>query len=387
MNCGCRLPYLLPHMDWLRWLDQIKHERILRVGRVVWMLLLALTLGTGAQAQLTPGNFIEIRDEGAFQGKVKVLDCVGAGVACTVSGIIATLTAGGGAGGAPADATYWVGAAHAGLSAEINLGALGTGLVLNTAGTPSIYAGTTCTNQVIRLLDASGAATCVTITSAYVDASLVPSTRSISTVAPLSGGGDLSANRTFTTSMNTARLIGRTTAAAGVMEEITVGAPLTFSALALDFDETATLGNNARVTVRRNTGADVGTRRRLNFIEGTNVTLTVADDAGSEEVDVTINSAGGGPGSANVAEVSLSLGTAMGLYYSTTVTGQAWVTGTSVIVCSMFGTTADGQTPETIAVAGLIPTVSDRVVGTGFNLNVMNPNGATGTIRAHCTGA
>lgn len=49
----------------------------------------------------------------------------------------------------------------------------------------------------------------------------------------------------------------------------------------------------ARVTVRKNTGADAGSRRRLNLIEGTNVTLTVADDAAGEEVDVTIAAAGG----------------------------------------------------------------------------------------------
>ena len=41
------------------------------------------------------------------------------------------------------------------------------------------------------------------------------------------------------------------------------------------------------LVVRKNSGADVGTRPRLNFIEGSNVTLTVADDAGSDEVDVT----------------------------------------------------------------------------------------------------
>ena len=52
----------------------------------------------------------------------------------------------------------------------------------------------------------------------------------------------------------------------------------------------------ARVKVRKNSGADVGLRRRVNFIEGTNVTLTVADDPADEEVDVTIASAGGGSG-------------------------------------------------------------------------------------------
>jgi hypothetical protein len=40
-------------------------------------------------------------------------------------------------------------------------------------------------------------------------------------------------------------------------------------------------------------GADVGTRRALNLIEGTNVTITVADDAGNDRVNVTIAAAGG----------------------------------------------------------------------------------------------
>lgn len=47
------------------------------------------------------------------------------------------------------------------------------------------------------------------------------------------------------------------------------------------------------ITVRKNTGADVGTRSRLNFIEGSNVTLTVTDDSGSGEVDITVASSGG----------------------------------------------------------------------------------------------
>lgn len=38
-------------------------------------------------------------------------------------------------------------------------------------------------------------------------------------------------------------------------------------------------------------GTDVGTRNRLNFIEGAGVTLTIADDSGDDEVDITIASA------------------------------------------------------------------------------------------------
>ncbi|HHT9135461.1 MAG TPA: hypothetical protein ACFYD2_11215, partial [Candidatus Avalokitesvara rifleensis] len=58
------------------------------------------------------------------------------------------------------------------------------------------------------------------------------------------------------------------------------------------------LGGNldsvAKTTIRKNTGADTGSRRRLNFIEGSNVTLTVTDDPTNEEVDVTVASSGGG---------------------------------------------------------------------------------------------
>ena len=54
------------------------------------------------------------------------------------------------------------------------------------------------------------------------------------------------------------------------------------------------LADAQKVTVRKNTGADVGTRKRLNLIEGTNITLTVADDATGDEIDITLAAAGGG---------------------------------------------------------------------------------------------
>lgn len=47
-------------------------------------------------------------------------------------------------------------------------------------------------------------------------------------------------------------------------------------------------------------GVDVGTRNRLNLIEGANVTLTVADDAGNDEVDVTIAASAGGSSTRSV---------------------------------------------------------------------------------------
>lgn len=91
---------------------------------------------------------------------LRALSAAGAGTCATV-----TLTDTSGL--APSDAGYWVDTANATLSAERNLGALTTGLVLNTVtagvGVPSAYAGTSCTNQFPRSLNASGAATCATV--------------------------------------------------------------------------------------------------------------------------------------------------------------------------------------------------------------------------------
>lgn len=56
---------------------------------------------------------------------------------------------------------------------------------------------------------------------------------------------------------------------------------------------TADLDANARVGVRKNSAGSTFERRRVNLIEGAGVSLTVADDAANEEVDVTVAVAGG----------------------------------------------------------------------------------------------
>lgn len=56
---------------------------------------------------------------------------------------------------------------------------------------------------------------------------------------------------------------------------------------------TTDLDATARVGVRKNSTGSTFERRRINLIEGSGVTLTVADDSGNEEVDVTIAAAGG----------------------------------------------------------------------------------------------
>jgi len=60
---------------------------------------------------------------------------------------------------------------------------------------------------------------------------------------------------------------------------------------------TGSIDSNARVAVRKNSAGDGYTRRRINFIEGTNISLTVGDDSSNEEVDVQISVGSGLSGS------------------------------------------------------------------------------------------
>jgi hypothetical protein len=120
-------------------------------------------------------------------------------------------------------------------------------------------------------------------------------------VTPSGGGGGAPTTATYVTMSLNATLTNERTAAVTSPITLTDGGannPVTWA-----FDQTVVLGNNARVAVSKNSGATVGTRRRVNLIEGANVTLTIADDAGNEEVDVTIAAAGGGSVTWTEAEV------------------------------------------------------------------------------------
>jgi hypothetical protein len=64
----------------------------------------------------------------------------------------------------------------------------------------------------------------------------------------------------------------------------------------LTFGAPDLLDGIARITVRKNTGANVGSRRRINFIEGTGISFTITDVGGSEEVTVRVDATGAGLG-------------------------------------------------------------------------------------------
>jgi hypothetical protein len=94
---------------------------------------------------------------------------------------------------------------------------------------------------------------------------------------------------------------------------------------------------NARVGVENN-GTLVGTRRNINFIPGTGVSLTITDDSANEEVDVTVTNTG-------VTSVS-GTGSVSGLTLSGTVTTTGSLTlGGTLTLTSAQITSGLGFTP------------------------------------------
>lgn len=120
----------------------------------MWLLLCACPLASHALTMSTGGGII-VGDEGGVPTTISSVNCQGDGIECAVSGGVLQISVSG------VDVT----------SGIEDPG--GNGLVLRTGlGVTEPYAGTSCTNQVLRVLSAAGAGTCVTITSTYVDASI-----------------------------------------------------------------------------------------------------------------------------------------------------------------------------------------------------------------------
>lgn len=101
------------------------------------------------------------------------------------------------------------------------------------------------------------------------------------------------------------------------------------------------------VAVSKNSGATVGTRSTLNFIEGSNVTLTIADDAGGDEVDITIAASGGGGAIGDLSDVTITGPTTSDLLQ---YNGSAWVDKSLSEVGLLSGVSITGATKGDILV-------------------------------------
>jgi hypothetical protein len=366
---------------------------------------------------------IELYEEGTRVGTARRLNCSGAGITCTLSGGTAKLdvTASGGGGdggGAPITAQYWTGAADGTLSAEKNLGALGTGLVLNTAGTPSAYAGASCTNQFPRSLNASGAATCASVAL----------TTDVSGTLPQGSGGTGAGALTCTsgqalTSNGTAYSCTSTLTASSVAGANVSGAVATATALAADPADcsagqyaTAAAASGALTCAQvqasqlggtlsvssGGTGAAPGAADQVLVSTSTSAatwrtlpscsnatTSKLLYDTATDTWSCGTDQTGGGGGSANVVEVDVDFGSGTDMV-STVVTGQTWVTSTSKILCgpTLVATSSRAEGEEDAVIEGLVPAIHSRVAGTGFTLVVAVPLGvASGVFKFHCTGA
>lgn len=71
------------------------------------------------------------------------------------------------------------------------------------------------------------------------------------------------------------------------------------------------------------TGTLIGTRKQINFIQGTDITLTCADNAGTDSVDITVTSTASGGGSTPAGGILQTLSTTKTDTFSSGAAGQA----------------------------------------------------------------
>jgi hypothetical protein len=121
-------------------------------------------------------------------------------------------------------------------------------------------------------------------------------------------------------------------------------------------------------------GGLISTRRRLNFVSG----AVVADNAGTDSADVTINVGG------NSVTATVNFGASFTDKASVVVVGQAWVAATSEIVAQpMVPVSVD---PDEMRLLGFEWYISSLVAGVGFTLTVYSQSEARGTYDFSCIG-
>lgn len=197
------------------------------------------------------------------------------------------------------------------------------------------------------------------------------------------GAGFAPAGSAYVTIGNDASLSAERALAASSPVTLTDGGANGSATIA--FDQAVALGNNARLAVSRNSGATVGTRRRLNLIEGSNISISVVDDAANEEVDVTITGSGGA-GSTSTAQGTVDFGT--GDDYASVTVAAAWVTAGHRIMVAVRGGTADHPLDdEDVLIEDITATVVGVSASTSITVGVHAPNGTWGQYLVDILGA
>lgn len=131
-----------------------------------------------------------------------------------------------------------------------------------------------------------------------------------------------------------------------------------FSAMNLNF--------NASSTVQTN-GTTVGTRPTLNFVNGSNVTISGSDDSANNRVNVTIASSGGGGGisDGDKGDVTVSLG------------GTVWTIDSSAVTYSKMQNTSAGSVVLGRGTSGA-GNVQELTLGTNLSMTGTTINASGG---------
>jgi len=308
------------------------------------------------------GVVVGVEDEGVDQGSPVTLDFVGAGVTVTTSSGTSTVTIPGGSGsletqdeGATAGTAQtvlnFVGsgvtASSAGATTTITIPGGGSGDVVgpgsatdNAVARFDTTTGKLIQNSAVTIDDSGNLATAgtvdgrdVSVDGAKLDglpASAPPTTRAINTTAPLTGGGDLSSDRTLAISDFVASGVGH---ARGAVPD---------------------------------PGASSGTTKFLR-----------------EDATWAVPSGGGG-GTGTTGVATLDFGAAPGTnFVQTVITGQAGILTTSHVDAYLMAASTASHNAYEHAVVPVRVTAGDIVAGTGFTINAVTDWRLSGTFNVY----
>jgi hypothetical protein len=130
-----------------------------------------------------------------------------------------------------------------------------------------------------------------------------------------------------------------------------------------------------KVEIAKNSGAVVGTRKQLNFIEGTNVNLTVADDSINDQIDVTISVTSAVP-DGDKGDITVS------------ASGATWTIDNSVVtLAKMADISTDSFLGRDTAGTGVVEVLSVATAKTLLELSGTNTGDQTITLTGDVTGS